>query len=253
MSSVRTHKETSQGRFVATIYQRKVKVWTQILMLWWFVILSKRGIFFSEFSISSFFRYSVLLDKKYQYSASPSLPFVCAFGKTPLSPTSLLSLSASCRLHCNSSPRLVSIFPHLVAQEVLLVPWGACWLAVRGPLSCQVNWGCRSPYCVFLHGGCWDAGAGPLIYCLWLGYSPRSSFSGWDIIYLGHIWQCWHLGPLWNAPSRDKINERYQRRVNHDAFFMKDGRKGRHTKAIVSPHSTAPCSEQTRHNKAWHE
>lgn len=133
-----------------------------------------------------------------------------------------------------------------MAQEVLLTPWGAFWRAVRGPLSCQVNWGRWSPYCVFLHGGCWDAGAGPLIYCLWLGHSPRSSHSGWDIIYLGHIWQCGHLGPLWNASSRDKINERYQRHVNHDAFFMKDGRKGRHTKAIVSRRSTAPCTEQTK-------
>lgn len=151
---------------------------------------------------------------------------------------------------------LLSIFPYLAAQEVVLVPWGACWLTVRGPLSCQVNWGRWSPYCVLLHGGCWDAGTGPLIYCLWRGDSPRSSHSGWDIIYLGHIWRCWHLGPLWNASSRDKINERYQRRVNHDAFFIWGRQMGWHFKAIVSPCSTAPCSEQTkdqRHHKAWHE
>lgn len=49
--------------------------------------------------------------------------------------------------------------------------------------------------------GCWR---GPLIYCRWLGRPPRSFHSGWGIIYLRHIWQCWHLGPLWNVSSRDR-------------------------------------------------
>lgn len=49
--------------------------------------------------------------------------------------------------------------------------------------------------------GCWRR---PLIYCRWLGKSPRSFHSGWGKIYLRHIWQCWHLGLLWNVLSGDK-------------------------------------------------
>lgn len=49
--------------------------------------------------------------------------------------------------------------------------------------------------------GCWPR---PLIYCRWLGQPPRSFHSGLRIIYLRHIWQWWHLGPLWHVSSRDK-------------------------------------------------
>ncbi|KAM7423628.1 hypothetical protein PAMA_000128 [Pampus argenteus] len=52
------------------------------------------------------------------------------------SPTQTIGdFKGSSWLHCNSSSRLVSIFPHLVAQEVLLVPRGARWLTVRGPFE----------------------------------------------------------------------------------------------------------------------
>lgn len=49
--------------------------------------------------------------------------------------------------------------------------------------------------------GCWRR---PLIYCRWLGEPPRSFHPGLGIIYLRHIWQWWHLGPLWTVASRDK-------------------------------------------------
>lgn len=41
---------------------------------------------------------------------------------------------------------LPSFAPTIVAQEVLLVPRGACWLMVRGPWSCQVSEGHWSPH-----------------------------------------------------------------------------------------------------------
>lgn len=46
---------------------------------------------------------------------------------------------------------------------------------------------------VWWQPGCWRRS---LIYCRWLGQPPRSIHSGLGIIYLRHIWQWWHLGPL---------------------------------------------------------
>lgn len=55
-------------------------------------------------------------------------------------------------------PLLGFHLPSLSGPRGAVVPWGACWLAVRGPLSCQVNWGRRFPLLCFPARrllGCW--------------------------------------------------------------------------------------------------